>query len=164
MYGADWDEGCPSCSFWADGFNGIDVHLAQRDTAFTAVSVAPLDKLVAYQERMGWSFPWVSSAPSSFNADFNVSFEPPPNPSGTEYNFIPLAESEEGGERPGLSAFVMGDGPNADTIFHTYSCYGRCLDTFNPAYRLLDLTTKGRDEDDLPWPMAWLQRHDQYDD
>lgn len=149
MYGPDWEEGCPSCSFWADNYDGTQVHLAHRDTTLLACSRAPLENLLAYRERMGWTFPWVSSLGSSFNQDFGVS-------DATTYNYVPVTEPMS--ESPGLSVFVERDG----TVFHTYSCYSRGLDAFNTAYQLLDLTPKGRDEDGLPWPMAWLRRHDQY--
>lgn len=149
MYGRDWTEGCPSCSFWADSFNGIDVHLANRDTSFVAVSRAPLAALHAYRERMGWSFEWVSSLGTSFNEDYGVS-------NASTYNYAPVDGPME--ESPGLSTFVLHDGQ----VFHTYSCYARGLDPFNSAYQLLDLTAFGRNEDELPWPMAWLRRHDSY--
>ena len=149
MFGPDWDEGCPSCSFWADNYNGTEAHLAARDTTLLAVSRAPLAKLMAYRDRMGWSFPWVSSLGSSFNYDFGVTM-------AETYNYAPVATPME--ESPGLSVFALRD----DRVFHTYSCYARGLDSFNAAYALLDLTPKGRDEDGLPWTMAWLRRHDQY--
>ena len=149
MFGPDWTEGCPSCSFWADNFDGVGVHLAHRDTTFLAVSRAPLDRLLAYRSRMGWTFPWVSSSGSDFNLDFGVSDSP-------TYNYAPSDSPQE--ELPGLSAFALRDGE----VFHTYSCYARGLDAFNGAYQLLDLTPKGRDEDGLEWPMAWLHRHDAY--
>jgi predicted dithiol-disulfide oxidoreductase (DUF899 family) len=149
MFGPDWEEGCPSCSFWADNFDGIGVHLAHRDVTFLAASRAPLDRLLAYRQRMGWSFPWVSSLGSDFNVDFDVT-------SPSTYNYAPAQHPAE--ELPGLSAFAVSDG----AVFHTYSCYSRGLDAFNGAYQLLDLTPKGRDEDDLEWPMAWLRRHDAY--
>jgi predicted dithiol-disulfide oxidoreductase (DUF899 family) len=143
MMGPDWTEGCPSCSFWADNYNGVDVHLAHRDTALAAVSRAPLAKIEAYRKRMGWTFRWVSSAGSDFNFDFGVSFDP----------------AKRGDEAPGLSAFRRGDD---GAIYHTYSTYSRGLDMFNGAYQMLDLTAKGRDEEGLPWPMAWVRRHDSY--
>ncbi len=149
MFGPDWEKGCPSCSFWADNFDGIGVHLAHRDVTFLAVSRAPLDRLLAYRKRMGWSFPWVSSLGSDFNTDFGVS-------DASTYNYAPVASPEE--ELPGLSAFAQ----RAGEVFHTYSCYARGLDAFNGAYQLLDLTPKGRDEDGLPHSMAWLHRHDAY--
>jgi predicted dithiol-disulfide oxidoreductase (DUF899 family) len=98
---------------------------------------------------MGWSFPWVSSAGSTFNEDFEVSDSP-------RYNYQALDEPID--EMPGLSVFAQHDG----RVYHTYSCYSRGLDVFNTAYQLLDVTPKGRDEDGLPWSMAWLRRHDQY--
>jgi predicted dithiol-disulfide oxidoreductase (DUF899 family) len=149
MFGPDWEEGCPSCSFWADNYNGTQIHLAHRDVTLIACSRAPLAKLTAYRQRMGWSFPWVSSFGSSFNEDFGVT-------EATTYNYAPVADPME--ESPGLSVFAKQD----DKVFHTYSCYSRGLDAFNSAYQLLDLVPKGRDEDDLPWTMAWLKRHDQY--
>ena len=159
MFGPDWDSGCPSCSFWADGFNGIDLHLAHRDTSFVAVSRAPLPTLLAYRDRMGWRFPWVSSGGSDFNLDFHVSFDPGRHTASAEYNFQPIA-GEDDREMPGLSAFALDD---TGAVFHTYSCYARGLEAFNPAYQLLDLTAKGRDEEGLPWTMAWLHRRDEYD-
>ena len=155
MYGPDWEEGCPSCSFWADGFNGLDIHLRHRDTALVAVARAPLEKLRAYAARMGWTFPFVSSLGSDFNYDFSVSFragEP------REYNYASSGFPAE--EAPGISVFLR-DGKD---ILHTYSTYARGLDMMNAAYHYLDLTPKGRDEDGDPHPMAWLRRHDQYQD
>jgi predicted dithiol-disulfide oxidoreductase (DUF899 family) len=151
MFGSDWPEGCPSCSFWADSFDGTGVHLAHRDVTFVAASRAALDRLLAYRERMGWRFPWVSSLGSDFNLDFGVS-------DASTYNYRPVEDRRD--ELPGLSAFVVRDGE----VFHTYSCYARGLDAFNSAYQLLDLTAKGRDEDDLEYTMAWLHRHDAYPD
>jgi predicted dithiol-disulfide oxidoreductase (DUF899 family) len=158
MMGPEWDEGCPSCSFWADNFNGIGVHLAHRDVAFTAVSRAPIAKIEAYKKRMGWRFPWYSSSKSSFNFDFQVSFTPEQQATSGTYNFGPAERPDE--ERPGLSAFVKEHG----AIYHTYSAYARGLDVFNGAYQLLDLAPRGRNEAGLPWPMAWLRRHDAYND
>ncbi len=121
------------------------------------VSRSPLDKLLAYKRRMGWSFPWVSSLGSDFNFDFGVSFTPAEQASGAEYNYSWVAKP--GAERHGLSAFANRDG----IVYHTYSCYARGVDAFNSAYQLLDLAPRGRDEDDLPWPMAWVRRHDVYE-
>jgi predicted dithiol-disulfide oxidoreductase (DUF899 family) len=156
MYGPDWEEGCPSCSFWADSFNGMPVHLAHRDASLVAVSRAPFAQIEEYRRRMGWSFRWVSSAGSDFNYDYGVSFTPEQQAGGAEYNY---RQTDVGDELPGLSVFAM-DG--AGRIFHTYSAYSRGLDPINSGYQLLDLTPKGRDEDDLPWTMAWLRRHDSY--
>ena len=123
MYGPDWDEGCPSCSFWADSYNGFVVHLAHRDVTMISVSRAPLDKLAAYKKRMGWSFKWVSSLGNDFNQDFDVSFTPEEMEKGEMYynykvNKFPADEA------PGASVFYKNDGGD---IFHTYSCYGRGL-------------------------------------
>lgn len=155
MMGPDWEEGCPSCSFWADNYNGVDVHLAHRDTALVAVSRAPLARIDAYKKRMGWTFRWVSSAGSDFNFDYDASFKP--DEEGLRYNFGTIKPFGE--ETPGISAFRRGEG---GAIYHTYSTYARGLDMLNGAYHLLDLTSKGRDEQELPWPMAWLKRHDRY--
>ena len=154
MFGPDWSEGCPSCSYWADNFEGIDVHLAARDTAFIAISNGPLDKLLAYRKRMGWSFPWVSSGDSGFNEDFGVTISA--DDDDPEYNYRPF--KGDPGEYPGISAFLR----EGSEVFHTYSTYGRGLDMLNGAYHYLDLTALGRQEDDLPWPMAWVKRHDKY--
>src|SRR5215469_7714921 len=157
MMGPGWIEGCPICSFWADNFNGTQVHLAQRDAAFVAVSRAPFPEIEAYRQRMGWSFQWVSSAPSDFNFDFGVSSTPEHPVAGSEYNFRHVDKPME--ESPGLSVFARDD---AGQIFHTYSTYSRGLEPINGAYQLLDLAPKGRDEQDLPWTMTWLRRHDSY--
>lgn len=159
MYGPDWEEGCPSCSFWADGYDGFIVHLAQRDVTMVAVSRAPLDKLDAYKRRMGWRFTWVSSLGSDFNRDFQVSFSPEEMASGEmTYNYETRGFPAD--EAPGVSVFARNE---AGEIFHTYSCYARGLDMLNGAYHYLDLVPKGRDEDDLPHSMAWVRRHDQYE-
>jgi predicted dithiol-disulfide oxidoreductase (DUF899 family) len=157
MLGPDWQEGCPSCSFWADGYDGLTAHLAARDTTLVAVSRAPVAAIEAYRERMGWSFTWVSSLDNEFNMDLGVSF-PEGHRDDRTYNFVPIADPPE--ELPGLSVFFRDD---VGGIFHTYSCYARGLDPFNAAYQILDLTPMGRHEDDLEWSMAWLRRHDQYD-
>jgi predicted dithiol-disulfide oxidoreductase (DUF899 family) len=157
MFGPDWDEGCPSCSFWADSFGGMPVHLAHRDASLVAVSRAPFAQIDAYRWRMGWSFPWVSSAGSDFNFDYGVSFTPEQRAAGAEYNYRQFPDL--GDELPGLSVFAMDE---ASQVFHTYSTYGRGLDPINSGYQLLDLAPKGRDEQDLPWTMAWLRRHDSY--
>jgi predicted dithiol-disulfide oxidoreductase (DUF899 family) len=155
MFGPEWDEGCPGCSFWSDNFNGIDAHLAARDTAFVAVSRAPLAKLEAYKKRMGWTFRWVSSAGSDLNFDFGVSFAQ----DGKAHDYNYGSEQFDGEEKPGVSAFRRGDD---GAISHTYSTYARGLDALNGAYQLLDITSKGRDEAALPWSMAWVKRHDRY--
>ena len=157
MMGPDWDEGCPSCSFWADHYNGIDIHLAQRNVTFVTVARAPLAAINAYTHRMGWDLTFVSSDNSDFNMDFNVSF-PAGYHTNPSYNFelldpIPMEEFQ------GLSVFSRTDDGE---VFHTYSSYARGMDIFNSAYHLLDITPDGRDEDDLSYGMAWLRRHDEY--
>lgn len=150
MFGADWEEGCPSCSYWADSYNGVDFHLANRDTAFVAVSTASVDQIETYRKRMEWTFPWVSSAGTMFNSDFGVS----PASAGDEweYNFAPAPRVDE---MPGLSVFTRSpDG----TIALTYQAFARGLESFNSCYALLDLTAAGRNEQDLSNTMAWLQR------
>jgi predicted dithiol-disulfide oxidoreductase (DUF899 family) len=158
VYGPEWEEGCPSCSFWADNFNGAIVHLKARDVTMIAVSRAPYPALKGFQKRMGWSFKWVSSLGSDFNYDFQASFTPEQLKGGKVfYNF----EKQEfpSDEAPGVSVFFKDE---AGTIFHTYSAYSRGIDAMNGAYQLLDLAPKGRDEQNLPWTMAWVRHHDKY--
>jgi predicted dithiol-disulfide oxidoreductase (DUF899 family) len=158
MFGPDWKEGCKSCSFWADNFDGIAVHLNHRDVNFTAVSRAPFAKLDAYRKRMGWSFPWVSSAASDFNFDYHVSFTPQEIAAGSAYyNYVvqPITASDE----QGISVFSRNE---AGEVFHSYSCHGRGIDMVNGAYHFLDLVPKGRDEAGFDFPMRWVRRHDQY--
>jgi predicted dithiol-disulfide oxidoreductase (DUF899 family) len=159
MFGADWNEGCKSCSFWADNYNGIIVHLNHRDTTLVAISRAPLERLEAYKKRMGWSFKWVSSFGNDFNCDYHVSFTPEEMAKGERYYNYTMSKfpSEEA---PGISVFYK---DKNGSIFHTYSCYARGLDMVNGAYHLLDLVPKGRDEDGLSYPQEWVRRHDQYD-
>jgi predicted dithiol-disulfide oxidoreductase (DUF899 family) len=159
MFDPEWQAGCKSCSFWADNFNGIDVHLAHRDTALLAVSRAPYAKLAAYRQRMGWSFKWLSSYGSDFNFDYGVSFTPEQVAKGEIlYNYGNFKAF--GAELPGISVFAKDEG---NAIFHTYSCYSRGVDMLNGAYHYLDLTPKGRDEPEQA-KQAWLRRHDEYTD
>ncbi len=160
MYGPDWEEGCPSCSFWADNFNNIIIHLNHRDITMLAVSKARLETLDVYRKRMGWESKWVSSHDCDFNRDYNVSFTPEEMEKGEMYYNYHVTHFPSD-EAPGISVFFQtaeGD------IFHTYSCYARGLDMLNGAYHYMDLAPKGRDEENLPSTMAWLRRHDQYDD
>lgn len=158
MFPASWEEGCKSCSFWADGYDGVLAHLRARDVSLVAVSKAPLAKIEPFRRRMGWRFPWVSSARCDFNRDFGVSFDAGEIASGRPiYNYETLPFHIE--EAPGISVFLRR--PDGD-VLHTYSCYARGLDMLNPAYHLLDLVPKGRDEDGLPFPMAWVRHHDAY--
>jgi predicted dithiol-disulfide oxidoreductase (DUF899 family) len=176
MFGPDYKAGCPSCSAIADGFEGFAVHLANHDVMLWAVSRAPLAKLQAYKQRMGWTFPWASSLGGDFNFDFNVSItEQQQREGGVEYNYRrgaalrlqsdagPVAEmaamtgtdvATYGRDRPGMSAFVVEDG----VVYHTYSTYARGLDGLWGMYQWLDRSPKGRNE-----PGVWWRRHDEYD-
>jgi predicted dithiol-disulfide oxidoreductase (DUF899 family) len=154
MFAPEWSEGCKHCSFWADSFNSLGVHLNHRNTTFVAVSRAPLEKLEAFKRRMGWNFRWVSSAPSDFNFDYNVSFLPERQQGARElYNY---QTEESGPEREGASAFYRDAG---GAIFHTYSTYARGIDLLNVTYNFLDLTAMGRDE---VVPQSWVRHHDRY--
>ncbi len=157
MFHPDWEEGCKSCSFWADSYNGSIQHLRARDVSLMAISRAPLKKLLAYRDRLGWNFPWASSAGNSFNYDFGVSFTPEQIESGdTVYNYRAGAGSIE--ELPGISVFVR----DGDDVYHSYSTYSRGIDPYNTTYQLLDIVPNGRNEDELTYPMDWLRRHDEY--
>jgi len=158
MFPPSWEEGCKSCSFWADGFDGLGAHLSARDVSFAVVSKAPLAKLEGFRRRMGWSFHWVSSAASDFNRDFGVSFNAQELAERRlVYNFGTLPFGVE--EAPGMSVFAKNE---RGEIFHSYSCYSRGIDMMNPTYHLLDLVPKGRDEAGLAFPMAWVRHHDRY--
>ncbi|PTX99639.1 DUF899 domain-containing protein [Verrucomicrobia bacterium LW23] len=160
MFAPDWSEGCDGCSFIADHFDGPNLHLKHHDVSVVAVSRAPLAKLSAYKKRMGWHFPWYSSADSDFNYDYNASFTADQVAAGKAvYNFEPLSEAEFGGmtELPGMSVFYK-DGTGA--IFHTYSTYARGGDILLGANNILDMTPKGRNERTI---MSWVRRHDQYE-
>ncbi len=160
MFDPNWTEGCKACSFFADHYNPAIVHLQQRDVTMVTVSRAPLEKLLAFRQRMGWSFKWVSSFENDFNRDFDVTFTPEEIESGTTYyNYqnkpFPMTEA------PGLSVFYKND---KNEIFHTYSTYARGLDIFIGAYNLLDVVPKGRDEQELESTMQWIRHHDRYGD
>jgi predicted dithiol-disulfide oxidoreductase (DUF899 family) len=177
MFGPDYKAGCPSCSAIADGFNGITTHLAHHDVMLWTVSRAPLAKLHDYKRRMGWSFPWASSAGSDFNADFNVYFTEQQRLTGSiEYNYrrgghamdktnFPEPVKQFAAtcgtdaptyvqDRPGVSAFVLEDG----ALYHTYSAYARGVDGIWNMYSWLDRAPKGRNEQG-----PWWKRHDEYD-
>lgn len=158
MYSPDWNAGCKSCSFWADNFNGIDVHLKRRDTTFLAISRAPYEKLQAYKDRMGWNFKWVSSFGSDFNYDYNVSYTPEQIAGAASVNY--KEGKPWGTDTVGISVFCKG---LADDVYHTYSCYSRGVNMMNGAYHYLDLTPKGRDEEERN-PQSWVRRHDEYND
>ena len=153
------EQGCPSCSFMADHTDGMTVHLAHRDVTFVAVSRAPLAEIERFRRRMGWQFRWVSSYGTDFNYDFRVSFTPEQVAKGNlDYNYGGWPHSSE--EWPGVSVFHKGDGGE---VFHTYSTYGRGVEVMMGTYNLLDLTPEGRDEQDLPYTMAWVRHHDRYE-
>jgi len=157
MFGPDWEQGCPSCSFWADGYNGLQRHIAQCDAALVTVSNTSIDKITRYRERMGWSFDWVSSEGSDFNRDFGVQFSAGDRAGPQSYyNFgtsgFPVSEA------PGITVFYK---PEPGMIVQTYATFARGLDMMNAAYHYVDLLPKGRDEGD--GIMAWLRRHDEYD-
>jgi len=158
MFTPEWTEGCPHCSFWADNFNDIIVHLNQRDVTMVAISRAPLAKLEAFKKRMGWSFNWLSSLDTDFNYDFQASFKPDEVKSKSAfYNYRQFDVGHV--DREGTSVFYKA--ANGD-IFHTYSAYARGIDMMNTAYHYLDLVPKGRDEDKLEFTQAWVRHHDKY--
>ncbi|HET9716092.1 MAG TPA: thioredoxin family protein [Pseudolabrys sp.] len=159
MLGPGWVQGCPSCSFLADHFDGAVTHLAQRDVSLVVVSRAPVAEIEAYKKRMGWKFKWVSSFGNEFNRDFHVSFTKEELATGAEYNYsVGKIPSEE---LPGLSAFIR---DKKGEVFHTYSSYARGLDILVGTYNFLDMAPRGRDEAGLPWTMAWVRRHDEYEE
>jgi len=159
MFGPDYSAGCPSCSSIADGFNGIAVHLAGHDVSLWAVSRAPLAKLDAYRQRMGWSFPWASSYGSDFNFDFGVSYTQESVTGGAEHNFAPLPPEfldprNLPGEAHGLSSFARQDGK----VYHTYSAYARGCEPIWSMWQWFDRAPVGRNEQG----MSWFRRHDEY--
>jgi predicted dithiol-disulfide oxidoreductase (DUF899 family) len=160
MFAPGWEEGCPSCSFQADHFDGMIVHLNARDASLVAVSRAPLKEVQAFKKRMGWRFTWVSSYGNDFKRDYHVSFTKDDMAKGQVYYNYDMREFPSQ-EAPGTSVFYK-DGTG--DIFHTYSCYARGGDMLIGAYHYLDLVPKGRDEAELPWTMAWVRHHDRYGD
>ena len=162
MFGPEWDQGCTHCSFWADNFNPLPVHLKHRDVTLVAVSRAPLAKIEPFRKRMGWSFKWVSSFGSDFNYDYGVSFKAGDLQRGpVSYNYKETKMPPNMEDREGVSAFYKDEG---DAVFHTYSAYARGIDLLNTAYNYLDLVAKGRDEDNLEFTQAWVRHHDRYAD
>jgi predicted dithiol-disulfide oxidoreductase (DUF899 family) len=156
MFGPDWGQGCPSCSFLADHIDGPNLHLKHHDVTLMAVSRAPWPKIEAFKERMGWRFEWVSSYGSDFNFDYHVSFTPEDKAIGkVVYNFETTDYMFD--ELPGISVFYRDD---SGVIFHTYSSYGRGGDILLGAHNFLDLTPKGRNETHA---MNWVRHHDRYD-
>ena len=157
MFPPEWDAGCPHCSFWADSFNGAPVHLRARNVSIAAISRAPIGKIAAYKQRMGWSFPWVSSGETDFNYDFGASFTPAEvSGHAAVYNY----GSDPGFEdREGISVFARDE---RGRVFHTYSTYARGIDAVNGTYQFLDLVPKGRDEPAGDFTQFWVRRHDEY--
>ena len=159
MFAPGWAQGCKSCSFMADHNDGANLHLAQRDVTLIAVSRAPLADIERFRQRMGWKFRWVSSHGTDFNHDFGVNFTPGEMASGqVDYNYQRQRFPHE--EAPGISVFFRNA---AGEVFHTYSRFGRGVEVMMHTYPLLELTPKGRDEDALDYPMAWVRHHDRYE-
>ena len=158
MLGPGWQEGCKSCSYLADHFDGMAVHLANRDVTLTVVSRAPIEEIERFKNRMGWKFRWVSSYGTDFNFDYRVSFTKDEMSRGeVDYNYgLQKFPSEEA---PGASVFYK---DAAGEVFHTYSCYARGLDILVGTYNFLDLVPRGRDEGTNT--MAWVRHHDRYED
>jgi len=157
MFGPGWKEGCPHCSFWADHYDSVNVHLNQRDTMLVVISRAPWKEIAPFKKRMGWKFNWLSSSQTDFNFDFNVSFTPAQIKSGKAiYNYAPLRMDID--EREGVSAFYR---DHQRDIYRTYSSYARGIDLLNTTYNFLDLTAKGRDEN-RDNPQDWVRSHDRY--
>jgi predicted dithiol-disulfide oxidoreductase (DUF899 family) len=158
MFGPDWSEGCPSCSFNMDHVDGSLVHLAQRDVSFAAISRAPSSKIESFKKRMGWKFDWASSYANDFNRDYGVFLTKEELGSGNCYNFGTSGFPSQ--EAPGISVFYK----KGEEIFHTYSTYARGAEAVLNTYNYLELVPKGRDEEGLYFPMAWVRHHDRYED
>jgi predicted dithiol-disulfide oxidoreductase (DUF899 family) len=158
MLGPGWQEGCPSCSLLADHINGVLPHLAARDVQYVAISRAPYAEIAPFKARMGWQFDWVSANETAFNRDFHVSFSKEELANGQFYYNYGL-DGFPSEEAPGLSAFIKHDD---GSIYHTYSTYARGAEPLLSLYALLDMMPKGRNEAELPWPMAWVRHHDRY--
>jgi predicted dithiol-disulfide oxidoreductase (DUF899 family) len=180
MFGLDYDAGCLVCSSTADSFNGVIAHLNARDVTMICVSHAPIDKLLAYRERMGWTFNWASSSESDFNFDHGVSV----GDGMTHGPAAPLLESNELGflkllnEQPRIAienASASGTNPKGylseghgfstfaregNTVYRCYSSYARGTEFLMGYYPILDRAPKGRNEGD---GAMWLRRHDEYD-
>jgi predicted dithiol-disulfide oxidoreductase (DUF899 family) len=157
MLAPGWEQGCKSCSFMADHTDGMTIHLAHRDAAMVAISLAPFAEIERFRRRMGWQFKWVSSYGTDFNYDFGVTFTPEEVAKGRiNYNYGTSPHLRE--ELPGISVFYKDD---AGDVFHTYSTYGRGVEVMIGTYRMLDLLPKGRDE--AGGNMAWVRHHDRYE-
>jgi len=157
MFGPGWGAGCPHCSFWADHYDSVNLHIGQRDTTLAVISRAPLKEIEPFKKRMGWQFKWLSSNGTDFNFDFNVSFKPEQIRAKTAiYNYAPLDMDID--EREGASAFYK---HRKGEIYHTYSTYARGIDLLNTTYNFVDLTAKGRDENPQR-NQDWVRYHDKY--
>jgi len=157
MYPEDWDDGCSSCSFWADNFDPVIVHLNALDVTMVAVSISPIEKLEAYRRRMGWSFRWLSAHGTDFSRDLGVSFTPEEAAESAVFNY--RVQKPGITEREGMSVFYKDE---SGRIFHTYSTYARGIDIFNTAYNYLDTVPLGRQEGDGRGNQWWVKRHDEY--
>jgi predicted dithiol-disulfide oxidoreductase (DUF899 family) len=158
MFAPEWKEACAHCSFWADHYDAIGVHLAARDTSFVVISRAAMSKINAFKKRMGWKFKWVSSGENDFNYDLMVSFTPEQlEARRMHYNYGDISKPVVS-DREGASAFYKHRG----TVYHTYSTYARGIDLLNSTYNWLDLTAKGRNEGDRG--QFWVRFHDRYED
>jgi predicted dithiol-disulfide oxidoreductase (DUF899 family) len=167
MFGPDYDAACPVCSSIADSFNGVLPHLEARDVTMICISRAPLERLLAYRERMGWSFNWASSFETDFNYDFDRSRTRDEISAslGDETPELPARFASQCGtdvvgfltEGPGLSVFTR----DGDDVYLTYSTTARGLEPLMVYYRILDLVPRGRDEGDPPDP-SWIRRHDEF--
>jgi predicted dithiol-disulfide oxidoreductase (DUF899 family) len=158
MFGPDWEAGCPGCSFLSDHIDGTLPHLNNHDVSYVTVSRAPLGKIEAYKQRMGWKFPWVSSFGSDFNFDYHVSFTKEELESGKVfYNFRETSGDDANDELPGMSAFIRDEAGN---VYHTYSDYARGGEEILTTLMILDRAPKGRNETST---LSFVKRHDEYD-
>jgi predicted dithiol-disulfide oxidoreductase (DUF899 family) len=160
MFSPDWDAGCTGCSFLSDHVDGANQHLRHHDVTYVAVSRAPLEKLLAYKNRMGWQFPWVSSAGSDFNYDYHVSFTKEEVAKGEAFYNFEYTDIGKMKDLHGTSVFIKDrDGQ----IYHTYSAYARGDERSLGTYMWLDITPKGRNEGEGGNLTNWVKRHDEYD-
>jgi predicted dithiol-disulfide oxidoreductase (DUF899 family) len=164
MFGPSYEAGCPTCSSMADGFDGLLPHLHARDVTLLLVSRAPLAKLQAYKQRMGWSLPWVSAANTDFNSDFGAAFSAEETPPEGELPPIARQNATASGtdvaryisEVPAASVFTLEDG----AVYQTYGTTWRGVEFLMGYYAILDRAPKGRDEGDAF--QTWIRRHDEY--
>jgi predicted dithiol-disulfide oxidoreductase (DUF899 family) len=159
MFGPEWGEGCSHCSFWADHYDGMGVHLNQRDVSFIVVSRAPLGEILPFKKRMGWGFKWVSSFPNDFNYDFHVAFRPEEIKKRSVYYNYENVDMGDMTDREGISVFYK---DKKGDVFHTYAAFARGIDMVNTTYQFLDLVPKGRDENPED-PQDWVRYHDRYE-